>query len=393
MGKPPRVRGKGRAHPSFFFAARHITFFLPEQSGRRAYSERGCIVSKRLSDRPSLEQLKKQARDLQKAHNSGAADTAARLRKYLPRSAGPEPADTAVIRLSLRDAQQVIAREYGFGSWQKLKEHVQEETGLFDVLFKCVEARPQEVARVARAWFDTPDALGGLMVALGQTRTALVMKYLSDAEIEKTVQAIGSLGAVDEEDKHKALAALENRLAADEPVVDVSVPDHSNFILGALEQAVGQKRAREMMARQGLVAGESTGGSTAQLGTEYLQEKDAFIRHLQKKPTHELDLDEIRRVVVGLAEIARAEGILALEQILEDKAQLDPLLRYGIQLAVDGTEPHVLEEMLNTRAQTLVQELDTRCRMIVAGVRAIHNDENPRIVDQRLASFYQKSSD
>ena len=94
-------------------------------------------------------------------------------------------------------------------------------------------------------------------------------------------------------------------------------------------------------------------------------------------------------MVVQLSEIARAEGLLALEEVVDDKAQVDDLLRYGLQLAVDGTDPDIIEEMLTTQARTLVQNLETRCQMIVAGVRAIQNDENPRIVNHRLMSFYK----
>ena len=354
-------------------------------------------MSKRLPDRPSLEQLKNQARDLQKAHNSGATDTTARLREFLPRCAELSTPEIAAARLSLRDAQLVTAREYGYGSWRELKGQVQEEAASFDDLFRAVEAQPEPVARIARALQETPDELGLLMVSLGEARAALVMKYLSDAEIEKTVQAIGRLDAVNEADSQRALAALERRLSTDEPVAEDQpvapspAAGHGDFILGALGQAVGEKRAREMMQRQGIEAGGPPKGTKPVLDQEYLQQKDAFIRRLHEQPAHELDLDGVRRTVVGLAEIARSEGVLALEQTLD--GQLDPLLRYGLQLAVDGTESHVTAEMLTTRAETLVQELETRCRMIVAGVRAIQNDENPRIVDQRLAAFYQKPLD
>ena len=94
-------------------------------------------------------------------------------------------------------------------------------------------------------------------------------------------------------------------------------------------------------------------------------------------------------MVVQLSEIARAEGLLALEEVVDDMAHVDDRLRYGLQLAVDGTDPDIIEEMLTTQARTLVQNLETRCQMIVAGVRAIQNDENPRIVNHRLMSFYK----
>ena len=289
----------------------------------------------------------------------------------------------------MRDAQQVIAREYGFSSWQKLKQHLEEAVD-FEVLFQQVEARPHYVAQVVRLLQNSPRDLGVLMIALGEARVAMVLRFLSDAEIEHTVQSIGALGPVDEAAKQAALAALERRLAEGVTVeqrTDAAV--HGDFILGALGQAVGNKRAQELLARQGIV---STGGKSKtkpQLSKKYLQTRNAFKRELQERSAHELDLDGVRRVVVQLSEIARAEGLLALEEVVDDKAQVDDLLRYGLQLAVDGTDPDIIEEMLTTQARTLVQNLETRCQMIVAGVRAIQNDENPRIVNHRLMSFYK----
>src|SRR5262245_57161120 len=79
---------------------------------------------KSLPSRPNLEQLKNQATDLLKALESGHPDAIRRIRENQPREfAAPEPGMNAA-ELSLADAQLVIAREYGFDSWSKLKEHV-----------------------------------------------------------------------------------------------------------------------------------------------------------------------------------------------------------------------------------------------------------------------------
>jgi chemotaxis protein MotA len=48
--------------------------------------------------------------------------------------------------------------------------------------------------------------------------------------------------------------------------------------------------------------------------------------------------------IIGFAEQARREGILALENSLEDVE--DPFLKKGLQLAIDGTEKAVIENIL-----------------------------------------------
>lgn len=58
------------------------------------------------------------------------------------------------------------------------------------------------------------------------------------------------------------------------------------------------------------------------------------------------DAPEIIKLLVGFADKARREGILSLE----DSAQKieDPFLKKGIQLAVDGTEPDLIRDILRT---------------------------------------------
>lgn len=60
----------------------------------------------------------------------------------------------------------------------------------------------------------------------------------------------------------------------------------------------------------------------------------------------EQPVGEIITLLVKFAERARREGILALEKQLEEVH--DSFLRNGIQLAVDGTEPELLKDIMET---------------------------------------------
>jgi hypothetical protein len=73
-----------------------------------------------LPARPSLESLRKQAKTLARKVAAGDADAVARARAQLPKWAPP---------LSHRDAQLVLAREYGFAGWKELREEVLKRTG------------------------------------------------------------------------------------------------------------------------------------------------------------------------------------------------------------------------------------------------------------------------
>jgi hypothetical protein len=77
-------------------------------------------ASKSLPARPSLESLRKQAKQLARAIAGGDADAIARARVQLPNAALP---------LTQRNAQLVIAREYGYAGWQDLTAEVSKRLG------------------------------------------------------------------------------------------------------------------------------------------------------------------------------------------------------------------------------------------------------------------------
>ena len=82
-------------------------------------------MSKALPSRPSLEQLKKQAKNLLQSLRSGEPEAAQRVREVHPRMAKLSGSEWARVTFSLADAQVTLAREYGFRSWAKLKAHVE----------------------------------------------------------------------------------------------------------------------------------------------------------------------------------------------------------------------------------------------------------------------------
>jgi hypothetical protein len=88
------------------------------------------MTSQQLPERANLEQLKKQAKSL--LHSARAKDPAALGRfQILPTLAHQSVAEIGGISLALHDAQSVIAREYGFKSWNELREHVEERSMSF----------------------------------------------------------------------------------------------------------------------------------------------------------------------------------------------------------------------------------------------------------------------
>ena len=88
---------------------------------------------RRLPSNPNLDHLKYQAKDLIKEHTAHTAGVAQRIREFHPRFGRATDAEIFDTQLSLSDAQLAIAREYGFPSWARLKEHI-EKPALSDQL-------------------------------------------------------------------------------------------------------------------------------------------------------------------------------------------------------------------------------------------------------------------
>jgi chemotaxis protein MotA len=60
---------------------------------------------------------------------------------------------------------------------------------------------------------------------------------------------------------------------------------------------------------------------------------------------------ELIQSVVKLAEVARREGLLALENLTKDIK--DPFVALGIQMAVDGIKPEIVEEIMRREIESM----------------------------------------
>ena len=80
--------------------------------------------AKQLPARPSLEQFRKQAKDLVKHHTTPEA--VQRISKVHPRLKNRSEPAISADKFTLSDAQFVIAREHAFESWPKFVKHIEE---------------------------------------------------------------------------------------------------------------------------------------------------------------------------------------------------------------------------------------------------------------------------
>ncbi len=103
-----------------------------------------------LPPRPSLEQLKNQAKDLLKAYRAGQPPAVARFRESMPRPFVTKEGQLEQPSFSLRDAQLVVAREYGFASWSQMHNHIleRESIPMFELTVEGVKLSHKNQQRV-----------------------------------------------------------------------------------------------------------------------------------------------------------------------------------------------------------------------------------------------------
>ena len=73
---------------------------------------------------PNLENLKKQAKLILRWHRERHYPVAAQIRRLMPRFLNMSDSEILAASFKLSDAQEIVAREHGFDSWQSLKTGV-----------------------------------------------------------------------------------------------------------------------------------------------------------------------------------------------------------------------------------------------------------------------------
>jgi ankyrin repeat protein len=132
-----------------------------------------------LPERPNLDHLRKQAKDLLRRYRAADSVALDRLRRHLPAARGKtDPALTAMM-LRLHDMQSCLAREHGFANWAELKDGV-----------NLRHAREQDALALKRHWLALvygSDLTGGS----ARRRPELAAKLLSDDGSSATSDLIG----------------------------------------------------------------------------------------------------------------------------------------------------------------------------------------------------------
>ena len=175
------------------------------------------MPARQLPSRPSLENLRKQAKHLHRRLKSGEAEAVSRIRRGLPRLSQVPDADVPTAAVTLQEAQHVIAVEYGFAHWKQLLAH----TG---------GTRPVERKPLRHRAYIRP-SLSGLTL---EAQRFLEMATAGEGwAVPHIIRALPRLADVPKEEISKASVTLEE--ARDVVAIDYGYDDWA-----ALETDLGQ---------------------------------------------------------------------------------------------------------------------------------------------------------
>jgi len=296
-----------------------------------------------------LEYLRKQAKDLHRAFAESDDKAVARVREHLPRVGKLGEAQLRSTELSLQEAQHVLACEYGFRKWAELLAVV--EPPPFEQLHRLSDRDAQMLMREC----DALDLVHVLSIAPGSMRR----RFLTVVSKRIAAYLQSEIGFVDDPGGEKAAAAKQRffeRFAHMRATGQLTWPPQDD---------PPRSPAKTSIDDPGLTAAH--------------------------RPLSEISLDDLAELVQRLVDLARREGILALEPLLS--AGPTTLLKEGIALIVDGTEPDLIQDLLETRAATILRNRTVRGHMVIEGCMSILSGDNPAIVRHKLETYYVEESD
>jgi ankyrin repeat protein len=184
-----------------------------------------------LPPRPNLAQLRKRAKELLKSYLAGKEAAVAEVERF---ERSPDPANFA-----LADAQRVLARAYGYSSWEKLKQHVEDVN--FAALLAAAEAGDASaVRRLAKA---RPDRINPDLAASRDSALRRAVERRNE-ELTRVLMQLGANARVGIWPHRDATSAYA-----------IAVDREYSEIVAAIEREEDNRRAR--------LSHEATSTSTA----------------------------------------------------------------------------------------------------------------------------------
>ncbi len=144
---------------------------------------------------PNLQQQRKRAKDLLRAHRRRERQAAQRIICHLPRASALSWHQVGELPLSLSEMQLVVAREAGFDSWPRMKHRVEEAAGQASRLNLLIEAAVSgDIRRVQRLMQSDPALIKDSLAAAAAVGDDVSGLRLLKQSPQSALRACGPLG-------------------------------------------------------------------------------------------------------------------------------------------------------------------------------------------------------
>ena len=301
-----------------------------------------------MSNPPNLEQYKKQAKDLRKAHENGDLLAAECIKEHLPRLADTSIEEILAGDFVLQEAQHVVACRHGYKNWDWLRA-------------------------VATQGFD-------LIARLSDREVQLLLRVVAGDGLVRSLKGIIGSAVADKILSNKSERTRGETVAAVEALEDVDPVQVDRTRLAILKHVAD-------LAKEGDIAWPE-GDATPVQPKKKVAEIDPRLLHLLSRPLEEMDTDEVVELFAGMAVQTQRAGVVPLATL--EKHIASPFLREALQLTVDATEPALVQDILMTRCKLAAMPARrTRGIMVVEGIMAMVSNDPPRMVHYKLSAIYQ----
>jgi flagellar motor component MotA len=408
-------------------------------------------MSRPLPPRPNLLHLKHQAKDLRQAHQQGDAEAYARIGEFLPRCADADAAAIAG-PFSLQEAQHVIACEYGFKHWEMLCTVIKADLDLLanlsndeiqQLLRQCDQrdfvkaikgggavvserflsnmserVRTFITEEVEYADFPPAEELEAARQQLLQTAAKLAVQGTIQWP-DQGSEAIASMDQAVRDVNFDLLAGLSDReaqrlmrevdfmdltvalLDANTAVQDLFLSNVTARVAGVIRAEMEVSQAdkatiddtRKRILLQAVlctVQGEiqwpdGRARANGEKITTQFQPPER-LEQIAARSLEDINTTDLTDLCKGLAAQVQNHGILSLNNYADSIE--DPFIREALQLAVDGCEPALLRDMMETRLDyALLQRQKTRGQIVIEATMGLVSGDNPLIVRHKLSVF------
>ena len=305
-----------------------------------------------LPDHPNLRHVRhvrNEAKALRRVVREGDAKALTLMRAHV-RRLGDLTDETAAASISLQEIQHELACDYGFTDWAALADAV--EPRLVQInLQDLLQFSERDAERVLRA-VDRRDLVRAIMGA-------------------DTVLASNSIGR------------LSPRVARYVQVEQDLAPELSKELVDASSERICAE-IRQLISVGAIVCPGTGGGSTT--ATPPVLNDAALL--LLRRPVPDLTQNEIISALGALGDVVTEHGWNACEKIAR---QATEFVGEGIRLIIDGVEPDLQKDMLETRMLPLLHRHRIHMALLIEALFSVICGDNPRVVAYKLEVLYKES--